>query len=87
MKDVEKLKVLFSKILKSKDISDKDIQILEKGLEFSISVYIGNKTNLETLKNILTSFRQIEIILKDDYESEIDLYSPYLELYLDRIKK
>lgn len=87
MKDVEKLKTLFTKIFKSKDINEKDINILEKNLNFSIAVHIGEQTTLEKLKNVLTSFRQIEIILNDDYESEIDLYSPYLELYLDKIKK
>jgi|AntRauTorckE6833_2_1112554.scaffolds.fasta_scaffold00413_2 recombinational DNA repair protein RecR len=85
MKGVEKLKDLFSKILKSRDVKGKNIEILEEKLNFTIAVNISI-TNLEELKNILISYRQIEIILKDDYESEIDLYSPYLELYLDKIE-
>lgn len=86
MDDVEKLKEFFLKVLDSKGIPKNEMEILENNLDFAISVSVTN-TSLKKIINILTAFRQIEIILGKKYLSEIDLYEPYLELFLDKKKE
>lgn len=82
--EAKKLEQLFRKLLNSQGIKDKKIDIEEQDLNFAINIKLTQYQSLTDIRTVLRTFKQIEMMTKSDYESEVELYSPYLTLYMDK---
>ncbi|CAG7580400.1 MAG: hypothetical protein SLAVMIC_00396 [uncultured marine phage] len=82
--EAQKLKVLFTKLFDSQGIKGKKVEIEEKNLNFAINIKVDSNQSLRDIRIILRTFDQIIMMTKNNYESELELYTPYLTLYLDK---
>lgn len=82
--EAQKLETLFTKLFNSQGIRSKRIDIEEKNLNFALNIKITKHQSLNDIKTILTTFKQIEMMTKSDYETEVELYFPYVTLYMDK---
>jgi len=82
-KEAEKLKELFIKLFNSQGINGKRLEIEEANLNFAINVKIHRNQSLNDIRTILRTFKQIEMMTEKNYRLEVEMYFPYLSLYMD----
>lgn len=79
-------KQLATKILMSNGIEENSILIEEGQGDFAIEVTLNETETLPKIRNIFKAFKDIQILTQGEYNSEVELFAPYLTLYLDETR-